>query len=104
MNNIVSNPKTEVSSGLMINDKDILNDLLSSLKCIVKDLTVVMTEASNVNLYNFYLEMFNGFITLQRNVYELIFQNGWYILEKEEQQKIIQKYNMLNEELTNLKN
>ena len=36
------------------------------------------------NLYNNYKEMFDKYSKMQREVYELMFQNGWYVLEKSE--------------------
>ena len=36
MNNQIQNQKTEVSSGMKLNDKDYLNSLLSSLKEMIK--------------------------------------------------------------------
>ena len=68
-NNKICNPKTFVASGMMMNDKDILNDVLSSLKCIVKDLSVAILEASNEKLYDLYFNMITSFLKLQREVY-----------------------------------
>ena len=103
-NNNISNPKQEVSSGIMMNDKDYIIDILSSLKCMVKDYAVVLTEASNEVLHGKYLDMFSNFDNLQRNAYELMFRKGWYVLEKAENNKITQKYDLLNQELTDLSN
>jgi len=102
MNNKVSNVKKEVSAGLKMNDKDYVNDILSSLKCITKDYAIVMTEASNEVLYEYYAEMFDDFSLMQRNVYELMFRNGWYELEKADDMKVEEKYNMLDKELADL--
>ena len=52
MNNSISNPKTEVSKGTSLNDKDYMNSLLGTLKEMVKNYAVALTEASNKNLYN----------------------------------------------------
>jgi len=100
--NMISNPKTEVPTGKALNDKDYANCLLSSLKEMVKNYSVALTEASNENLYNNYKEMFDNYIKLQREVYELMFRNGWYSLEKAETQKISNKIQMLNQEITDL--
>lgn len=100
--NMISNPKTEVPTGKSLNDKDYANCLLSSLKEMVKNYSVALTEASNENLYNNYKEMFDNYIKLQRKVYELMFHNGWYSLEKAETQKISNKIQMLNQEITDL--
>ena len=50
MNQQISNPKQAVKTGLTLNDKDYCNTLLSSLKSIVKNYAVVLTEVSNETL------------------------------------------------------
>ena len=101
-NNKISNTKTEVPTGKSFNDKDYINSLLSCLKEMIKNYAYAMTEASNENLYNSYKSMFDNYISLQREVYELMFRNGWYSLEKAETQKISNKIQMLNQELIDL--
>lgn len=101
--NQIKNPKTEVSKGISLNEKDYLNSLLSCLKELSKNYTILLTEASNENLYQTNLEIFLNISSLQRKVYELMFKNGWYQLEKENTNKISSKYQMLNQELSDLK-
>jgi len=101
-NNQISNPKTEVSSGIQLNDKDYLNSLLFHLKEMAKGYVVVMTEASNESLFEKYNQMFNSILKMQRSVYELMFRKGWYNIEVSENAKINDKYNMLNKEYTEL--
>ena len=101
-NNQISNPKKEVQKGMSLNEKDYMNELLSCLKEMSKNYTVAMTEASNEVLYNKYNNIFNEISRLQREVYELMFKNGWYTLEKVEMQKISEKAQMLNQELSDL--
>ena len=103
MNNQIKNPKTEVPKGLKLNDKDYLNSLLSCLKEMSKNYSVMLTEASNENLYQKYLETFLNISSLEREVYELMFKKGWYTLEKAETNKIQTKYDTLNQELNDLK-
>lgn len=103
-NNEIKNPKIEVPTGINLNDKDYANQLLSCLKEMVKNYAVSLTEASNENLYNEYKNMFDNYINLQREVFEILFRKGWYILEKVEDQKINQKYQTLNQELIDLGN
>ena len=102
MNNQIQNQKTEVPSGIKLNDKDYLNSLLSCLKEMVKNYSVVLTEASNENLYNTYKTMFDKYANLQREVFELAFRKGWYVLESAEANKISNKYLTLNSEYTDL--
>lgn len=102
MDNKVSNPKVEVPSGMSLNEKDYISELLSCLKAMEKDYTVALTEASNEDLYNKYYNMFLEISKLQREVYEVMFRHGWYCLEKAETTKISQKVNMLTQELQSL--
>lgn len=103
-NNQVCNPKVEVSTGMSMNDKDYLTSLLSCLKDMEKNYTIAMTEASCENLYEKHKEVFLTISNLQREVYELMFQKGWYCLEKVESQKIDQKFQTLNQEYQDLSN
>lgn len=102
MNNEIKNIKTEVPKGIKLNDKDYLNSLLSCLKEIVKNYAVVLTEASNENLSNIYKSMFDKYINLQRDSFELAFKKGWYVLETAETNKVSSKYETLNQEFMDL--
>lgn len=101
-NNKVSNPKKEVPTGINMNDKDYITSLLTCLKDMEKNYAIAMTEASCENLYEKHKKVFLEISELQREVYELMFRNGWYCLEKAETQKINQKYQMLNTEYNDL--
>ena len=85
-----------------MNDKDYLNSLLSCLKEMTKNFATAMTEASNDHLYEKYEEMFEDVSEMQREVYEVMFQNGWYVLEKADTNKITKKYNLINQDFINL--
>ena len=102
MNNEIKNEKVQVPNGVSMNDKDYLNSLLSCLKEMTKNFATAMTEASNDKLYERYEEMFEDVSEMQREVYEVMFQNGWYTLEKADTNKITKKYNLLNQEFINL--
>lgn len=102
MNNSISNPKTEVPKGTSINDKDYMNSLLGTLKEMVKNYAVVLTEASNETLYKEFNTMFDEYSSLQREVYETMFRKGWYSLEKVDNQKLETKYQTLNQEFMDL--
>ncbi|MBR6948982.1 MAG: spore coat protein [Bacilli bacterium] len=95
--NKIENPKTEVPKGLEINDKDLTNLLLTCLKNMTKNYAVALTEASNEELYKELKKEFDAISKLQRETFELIFRNGWYILEEADGAKVGEKYNQLNE-------
>ena len=103
MSDQIKNPKTEVSKGMSLNEKDYLPSLLTSLKNMEKNYCIAMTEASCEELYQKHLETFLNISAMQREVYELMFLNGWYVLEKAESNKIQDKYQTLNQDLNDLK-
>lgn len=102
MNNKISNEKVPVEGGIELNDKDYINSVLSTLKELVKNYAVSLTEASNEILYSKYKTIFDEYSSLQREVYEIMFRFGWYELEKSDNNKINEKYTMLNQEFTKL--
>lgn len=102
MNNDINNKKVNVPTGINMNDKDYLNTLLSMLKCIEKNLSIALTEASNETLYKEYKNMFDDISKLQRNAYELMYKFGWYQLEKANKTKISNLLNNLENEITEL--
>ena len=102
MNNQISNPKTEVPTGIYLNDKDYITCFLTTLKEMGKNYAIALTEASNEYLYQSYHSTFTEISNLQRKTYELMFRKGWYSLEQVEQQKITNKYNTLSQEYQNL--
>lgn len=104
MNNTeISNPKTEVEKGLTLTDKDYLESILTVCKDLEKNLVIAMTEASHEEYYEKIHQMFERIAELQRDAYELYFKKGWFIIEKESDEKLTKKYNMLQQELTDLK-
>ena len=72
-------------------------DLCSFLKSFVKNYAVALTEASNNNLYDVYKRQFDDISKLQREAFEVVFRNGWYVLETAEDNKVSEKYNTLNQ-------
>ncbi len=102
MNNQISNPKVEVEKGIDLNDKDYITCILTSLKELEKNYAIALTEASNEELYQKYFNIFESISKLQREVYEVMFKKGWYILEQAEQLKIQNKYQTLNKEYQDL--
>lgn len=101
-NNQICNPQTETPTGIQMNEKDYLTCLLSVLKDMVKNYTMAMTEASNESLFKSHHSIFKSLIILEREVYELMFQKGWYCLEEAETTKINQKYQTLSQEYQDL--
>ena len=102
MNNKIKNEKVEVPKTKKMNDKDYMTTMLTIEKSMVKDYATALTEASNKDLYNDYLDMFNGISNLQRDIYNLMFKKGWYQLEMAQDNKIQEKINCLTNEISQL--
>lgn len=102
MNNQISNPKVEVAKGFELNEKDYITCLNSTLKEMSKGYVMALTEASCESLYNLYKETFDKISSLQREVYEIMFRKGWYILEKCDSNKINSKYQNFSSEYRDL--
>lgn len=102
MNNDINNEKKEVPTGITLNDKDYLTNLLTLLKDMEKNLAVALTEASNENLYKEFKKMFDEYANYQRNAYELMYKFGWYQLEKVTKTKVNNLINNLETDINNL--
>ena len=101
-NNTVQNPKIEVPQSIEMNDRDYLNDILEGEKNMSNNLATVLNEASNETFFEDVFEMFAESKAMVRGLYTLMFQKGWYSLEKAEQTKIDQKMNELSGKLSEL--
>ena len=95
MNNKLQNPKIELDSSIEMNDENYLNDILETEKNMSVNFTYALNEASNETLFNEIYEMFKQIKDAQRNLFELSFRKGFYILEKAETNKINEEYNTL---------
>ena len=83
----------------MNNERDYLNDLLETEKNMSVNLTIALNEASNEALYNKIKDIYESVKQSQRDLFELMFRNGWYCLEKAEEQKITQSINKLEQSM-----
>ena len=99
----VMNPKSEIlPDEKRFNDRDRLNDLLISIKHITYMYSLACQEASNNELYTKLFSLFQESSQLQRKTYDLMFEKGWYKLEKEQAQKIDTKHQTFKSEESQL--
>ena len=94
--NKVGNSITEVPKGIELNEKDYCICLLTTLKELEKNYVIALTEASNEWLYDIYKGIFNEISDLQRELYTIMFRNGWYQLEPISTTKLEEKYRNLD--------
>ena len=55
-----------------------------------------------IYIFQSYFNTFKEISSLQRETYELMFKNGWYSLEKENNNKISEKIQILSQEYQDL--
>ncbi|MFK4997310.1 spore coat protein [Bacillus sp. N9] len=75
-----------------MNERDFLNDILTTEKYMTTSYTIALHEASHQHLYDDLLTIFNETQQVQRNLFNLMFQKGLYNLEAQDEQKIQQSY------------
>ncbi|MDD3453775.1 MAG: spore coat protein [Bacilli bacterium] len=103
MNNKIENNKTEVVEDMNMNDEDILSTILSIEKNMSVNLAYSLNEASNEILYDELYSIFENVKDLQRDIYEIMFQYGWYSIEKADNSKINEEVNKFKNKLSKLK-
>ncbi|SDM16350.1 spore coat protein [Sediminibacillus halophilus] len=88
----VQNAETQVPKTPQMNERDFVNDVLASEKYLTGAYSIALNEASNQGLYQELASISKETQDCQRNLYNLMFKNGWYSLEKADQQKVQQAY------------
>jgi len=96
MANTLKNNKTAVKKGKKMNDEDILNDILISMKHLVSSYAIALNEASNKNIYKLFNSLLNNSSKLQAELFDLSFKKGWYTIETADNKKIDNAYNKFN--------
>lgn len=93
--NQIANPQTEqmpTVKGPEMNDRDYVNDALSTCKYLTDSLNIAVKEASHNELHADFRRILNETHQSTREMYNLMFQKGWYKLEAEDQQKLQTTY------------
>lgn len=88
MSKKIKNEETKIKRDKNINDSDILNDTLLSIKFLVDNFAIGLNEASNKWIYEHFKKAFDELSTAQQNLFQLSFEKGWYILEEADKTKI----------------
>jgi spore coat protein CotF len=88
----IKNPETSITKGPQMNDRDFVNDLLATEKYMTNSYSSALHEASHQSLHQDILAIFNETEQAQRDLYNFMFQNGWYSLEAADTQKLQQSY------------
>jgi len=88
----VQNPEAQVPKTPQMNERDFLNDMLTTEKYMTLSYSVFLHEASNQPLYQDILNIFTETQNCQRDLYNVMFKKGWYKLEAADPQKLQQTH------------
>jgi spore coat protein CotF len=89
----IQNPETQVPNTPELNDRDYIDLMLNDeKKMTTMGYGVALNEASNEFLYNQLFQIYQETQEKQREIYNLMFQKGWYSVSAEPKQKLTQTY------------
>ncbi|MCY8309386.1 spore coat protein [Bacillus vallismortis] len=91
-NQKISNPQTPVPTTPEMNDRDFINELLTTEKYMTTAYCTALNELSHESLYQDIQAIFDESQKTQRKLYDLMFQYGWYSVEAEDAQKLQKSY------------
>ncbi|WP_085522838.1 spore coat protein [Tuberibacillus sp. Marseille-P3662] len=86
--NQIKNPSTQVPKTPQMNDRDFMNDCLSTEKYMTNAYSTALHEMSHDALYQDVSNIYNETENAQRELYNLMFKKGWYGVEAEDAQKL----------------
>jgi len=89
----MKNRQVSMGDEYEFNDKDMLQDALISSKSLYNLYNVFTSEASNKTLLDNLNPLRDEMSRTQRNLFNLMFEMGWYVLEEEPQTKVKKKAN-----------
>jgi spore coat protein CotF len=95
----IGNQETPVPKTSAMNDRDFVNELLTTEKYMTSAYSTALNELSHESLYQAVQPLFNEAQNVQRRLYQVMFQNGWYKVEAEDAQKIQQSYQQFHSTL-----
>ncbi|RDI41420.1 spore coat protein [Falsibacillus pallidus] len=73
-----------------MNDRDLINDVLAMEKYMTASYCTALNEASHDALYQDLLAIFTETQNAQRQLFNTMYQKGWYKLDQAELQKLQQ--------------
>jgi len=82
--------------GPEMNDRDFVNDMLSFEKYLSVGYNVALNEAQNPKLHQHVQNILNDVHRSQFDLFNLMFQNGWYKMKAVDQQEISQAHNQFS--------
>lgn len=93
----IQNQETQIPKTPQMNDRDYLNDMLTTEKYLTTSYAYALNEMSHQSLYQEMLTIFTDTSNHQRDLFELMFKKGWYKLEAEDGQKLQQTHQQFSQ-------
>lgn len=81
-NNRICNRRVRVESGINMNDRDYLENIFFLEQGLSNMYSNLLTKVSNDYLYEDFFELFEDSKDISRDIYDLLFKNGWLEVEK----------------------
>ena len=103
-NNRVYNRRVKVESGIEMNDRDYLENIFFLEQNFSDMYSNLLSKVSNDYLYEDFFELFEDSKDISRDLYNLIFKNGWIELEKASDVEVTDIKSKLNNMLEDLGN
>jgi spore coat protein CotF len=91
--NVIKNPQTNQLpqvKGPELNERDLVNDILATEKYLTDNFNIFTREASNQQLHNDIFRILQETHRAGRDLFNLMFQKGWYKLTAASEQEIQQ--------------
>lgn len=88
----VKNPTTQFTRGKEFSDRDRLDDMLATEKWLTDGYNVFVRETSHNNLYRDILHILNETHHAARELFNLMFEKGWYSIQAEQPSQITKEY------------
>ncbi|MBN6186748.1 spore coat protein [Aneurinibacillus sp. BA2021] len=99
-NNKIANPTSpaeqQAQQTPQMTDRDRLNDVLTTEKYLTDGFNIAAREASHESLHRDVMTCLTETQQCARDIYDLMFQKGWYTLEAENQQQLDQTFQQFN--------
>lgn len=88
---MIKNPESNVVSRVKnpsMNDRDYINDILATEKYLTDSFNTFVREASHTELYNDTKQILNETHDCTRDIFNVMFKNGFYSLQPEKAQAV----------------
>ena len=90
--NKIQNPAVQINKTPNMNDRDFINDMLSTEKYLTNGYDTALNEASHSSLYQDLLSIYTETQNCQRELFNLMFKKGWYSFEAANPQSLQQSF------------